>query len=76
TRPPTRRSRTSCRSSRVEARRVGLRQAQPPTAGHPAGRHPLLGEFNTRNYVGWPSETDTYASADPTQPNIVQILTS
>ena len=39
------------------------------------GAHPLLGEFNTRNYVGWPSETDTYASADPTQPNIVQILT-
>ncbi|MCK2033572.1 ABC transporter substrate-binding protein [Microbacterium sp. KSW4-4] len=41
----------------------------------PLGAHPLLGEFNTRNYVGWPSETDTYASADPTQPNIVQILT-
>ena len=41
----------------------------------PLGAHPLLGEFNTRNYVGWPSEDDTYASADPTQPNIVQILT-
>lgn len=41
----------------------------------PLGAHPLLGEFNTRNYVGWPSEEDTYASADPTQPNIVQILT-
>ncbi|WP_338567222.1 ABC transporter substrate-binding protein [Microbacterium paraoxydans] len=41
----------------------------------PLGAHPLLGEFNTRNYVGWPSEADTYASADPTQPNIVQILT-
>lgn len=41
----------------------------------PLGAHPLLGEFNTRNYVGWPSETDTCASADPTQPNIVQILT-
>lgn len=41
----------------------------------PLGAHPLLGEFNTRNYVGWPSEEDTYASADPTQPGIVQILT-
>lgn len=41
----------------------------------PLGAHPLLGEFNTRNYEGWPSETDQYASADPTQPAIVQILT-
>ena len=41
----------------------------------PLGAHPLLGEFNTRNYVGWPSEADQYASADPTQPAIVQILT-
>lgn len=41
----------------------------------PLGAHPLLGEFNTRNYVGWPSESDQYASADPTQPAIVQILT-
>jgi peptide/nickel transport system substrate-binding protein len=40
----------------------------------PLGSHPLLGEFNTRNYVGWPSEEDAYASADPTQPGIVQIL--
>jgi len=41
----------------------------------PLGAHPLLGEFNTRNYVGWPSEDDPYASADPTQPAIAQILT-
>jgi len=41
----------------------------------PLGSHPLLGEYNTRNYVGWPSERDLYASADPTQPGIVQILT-
>ena len=41
----------------------------------PLGAHPLLGEFNTRNYVGWPSADDQYASADPTQPAIVQILT-
>lgn len=42
----------------------------------PLGSHPLLGEFNTRNYVGWPSEDDQYASADPTQPGIVQVLTA
>ena len=41
----------------------------------PLGAHPLLGEYNTRNYVGWPTEDDQYASADPTQPGIVQILT-
>jgi len=41
----------------------------------PLGAHPLLGEFNTRNYVGWPTENDQYASGDPTQPGIVQILT-
>ncbi|KAA9085328.1 ABC transporter substrate-binding protein [Microbacterium radiodurans] len=41
----------------------------------PLGAHPLLGEFNTRNYVGWPSLDDHYSSADPTQPGIVQILT-
>ncbi|QKJ18848.1 ABC transporter substrate-binding protein [Microbacterium hominis] len=41
----------------------------------PLGAHPLLGEFNTRNYVGWPSEENPYASADPTQPAVVQILT-
>ncbi|WP_091229355.1 ABC transporter substrate-binding protein [Microbacterium sp. 3J1] len=41
----------------------------------PLGAHPLLGEFNTRNYVGWPSEEDPYASGDPTQQNIVMILT-
>ena len=41
----------------------------------PLGAHPLLGEYNTRNYVGWPTEDDQYASADPTQPGIVQVLT-
>lgn len=40
----------------------------------PLGAHPLLGEFNTRNYVGWPSEDDQYASGDPTQPGIVLVL--
>ena len=41
----------------------------------PLGAHPLLGEYNTRNYVGWPSDDDQYASADPTQPGIVLVLT-
>ena len=41
----------------------------------PLGSHPALGEYNTRNYVGFPTEDDLYASADPTQPNVVQILT-
>lgn len=42
----------------------------------PLGSHPLLGEYNTRNYVGFPTEEDQYASADPTQPGIVQVLTA
>ncbi|RMB57253.1 ABC transporter substrate-binding protein [Tessaracoccus antarcticus] len=40
----------------------------------PLGAHPLLGEYNTRNYVGWPDADNPYASGDPTQPTIVQIL--
>jgi peptide/nickel transport system substrate-binding protein len=42
----------------------------------PLGAHPLLGQYNTRNYVGFPTEDDQYASADPTQPGIAQILTN
>ena len=40
----------------------------------PLGAHPLLGEFNTRNYVGWPDDANPYASADPTQPGSVLVL--
>lgn len=38
------------------------------------GAHPLLGQYNTRNYVGWPDADNPYASGDPTQVNIVRIL--
>lgn len=40
----------------------------------PIGTHPQLGEYNTRNFTGWPSEEDQYATADPTQPWAVQVL--
>ncbi|MGB3732061.1 ABC transporter substrate-binding protein [Microbacterium sp.] len=40
----------------------------------PIGTHPMLGEYNTRTYTGWPSESDQYATADPTQPTAVQVL--
>ncbi len=40
----------------------------------PLGSHPLLGEYNTRSYAGWPTQEDAYASADPTQPGVVQVL--
>ncbi|MFT4233575.1 MAG: ABC transporter substrate-binding protein, partial [Microbacterium sp.] len=40
----------------------------------PIGTHPMLGEYNTRNYTGWPSEDDPYATADPVQPQAVQVL--
>lgn len=41
----------------------------------PIGTRPFITEFNTRNYVGWPSDDDPYVNADPTQPTAVLILT-
>jgi len=38
------------------------------------GTHPQLGEYNTRKFVGWPSESNQYATADPTQPSAVQVI--
>lgn len=43
--------------------------------GMPVATRPLISEYNTRNYVGWPSEEDPYAPADPTQPSAVLVLT-
>jgi peptide/nickel transport system substrate-binding protein len=40
----------------------------------PIGTHPMLAEYNTRSFTGWPSEQDPYATADPTQPTAVQVL--
>jgi len=41
----------------------------------PIGTRPFISEFNTRNYVGWPSDDDPYVNADPTQPSAVLVLT-
>jgi len=41
----------------------------------PVGTHPVLGEYNTRGYVGWPGEDDQYATADPTLVTVPLILT-
>ena len=41
----------------------------------PIGTRPYIGEFNTRNYVGWPSDDDPYAVPEPTRPQQVLILT-
>ncbi len=41
----------------------------------PIGTRPFLSEYNTRNFVGWPSDDDPYVPADPTQPTAVMILT-
>jgi len=40
----------------------------------PIGTHPTLGEYNTRSFVGWPSEDNQYATADPTAPSAVQVV--
>ena len=40
----------------------------------PLGAHPLIGLFNERNYTGWPTEDNMYASADPTQAEITMVL--
>jgi peptide/nickel transport system substrate-binding protein len=41
----------------------------------PIGTRPFIGEFNTRNYVGWPSEEDPYAVPEPTNVQMLYVLT-
>jgi len=41
----------------------------------PIGTRPSIAEYNTRNYVGWPSADDPYINPDPTQPTALYILT-
>lgn len=41
----------------------------------PIGTRPFIGEFNTRNYTGWPGEDNPYINPDPTEPSTVLILT-
>ena len=41
----------------------------------PIGTRPSIAEYNTRNYVGWPSADDPYINPDPTQPTATYILT-
>lgn len=41
----------------------------------PVGTRPFISEFNTKNYVGWPSDDDPYINADPTQPTAALIFT-
>lgn len=40
----------------------------------PIGTHPTLAQYNTRTFVGWPSEDDQYATADPIAVTAVQVL--
>lgn len=40
----------------------------------PVGTRPFIGQYNTRNYIGWPGEDDPYANPDPTQPTASLIL--
>jgi peptide/nickel transport system substrate-binding protein len=44
-------------------------------AALPIGTRPFIGEFNTRNYVGWPSEEDPYAVPEPTNVQMLYVLT-
>jgi peptide/nickel transport system substrate-binding protein len=32
------------------------------------------GQYNTKNWVGWPDEQNQYAPAQPTQQNALQIV--
>ena len=41
----------------------------------PIGTRPFIGEYNTRNYVGWPSDDDPYAVPEPTRPQMLLVLT-
>lgn len=61
-------------ATRVEAMKVIQKRFVEDVPAIPLGVHPLLGHFNTRNYVGWPSKEDPYASGDQTQPGVVLVL--
>lgn len=65
---------TSSDAERAQALQVMQEAFIRDVPAIPLGAHPLLGQYNTRNYVGWPSLDDPYASADPTQAHIVQVL--
>ena len=41
----------------------------------PIGTRPFIGEYNTRNYVGWPSDKDPYAVPEQTRPQMLLVLT-
>jgi peptide/nickel transport system substrate-binding protein len=41
----------------------------------PIGTRPFIGEYNTRSYVGWPSDDDPYAVPEPTRPQMLLVLT-
>jgi len=40
----------------------------------PVGMRPSVGEFDSADYVGWPSASNPYANPDPTQPSAIEIL--
>lgn len=40
----------------------------------PAGAGNVGGAYVTRNWTGWPSDADPYASAQPTQPSALDVL--
>lgn len=42
----------------------------------PIGTHPTLAQYNTREWVGWPSEENQYATADPIAASAVQVVMS
>lgn len=35
---------------------------------------PIGAEYSTRNWDGWPSESDPYAPPQPTQPNALDVV--
>ncbi|WP_130798686.1 ABC transporter substrate-binding protein [Streptomyces otsuchiensis] len=35
---------------------------------------PIGAQYNTRNWVGWPDESDPYAPPQPTQPNALEVV--
>jgi len=66
---------TTDEAAREEALNTVQRIFVEEVPAMPIGTRPFISEFNTRNYVGWPSDDDPYINADPTQPTSVLILT-
>lgn len=65
-------------ASSDEDRQVALEEVEriyvEQVPAMPIGTRPFFGAYNTRNYVGWPDESNPYAPTDQTQVSAALVL--